>query len=179
MLSTFFSSFSRSLSASVSRHFTAKALQVAWAAFCRAATYGKARFCYDTPNVHGCAAAAAPTAPIVSSISAIASASTLCIILFLLIAHHLTPTTHVAPAPPLRSVPALPQHGVEPHRGADDSPDHHLPDGGRHVEHHQSVEQHAHDQGANNGVGDFAAAAEQRRASDHGRRDGLQLEPLA
>src|SRR5437667_332095 len=88
-------------------------------------------------------------------------------------------TTHAAPAPPFRSVPSLPQHSVEPHRGDDDYPDHHLLDGGRHVEHHQSVEQHTHDQGANDGVGDFAAAAKQRRASDHGRRDGLQLEPLA
>src|SRR5437867_3370333 len=178
MLSTFFSSFSVSLNASVSRRVTAKHVQAAYAAYCRAPTYGKARFCYDPPNDHGCAAAA-PTAPIVSSIIAIASASTLCIILFLLVAQHLTTTTHAAPAPPFRSVPSLPQHSVEPHRGDDDYPDHHLLDGGRHVEHHQSVEQHTHDQGANDGVGDFAAAAKQRRASDHGRRDGLQLEPLA
>src|SRR5712664_2637059 len=50
MLSTFFSSFSVSLKASVSRHFTPRALHAACAAFWRAATYGHARVSYDTPK---------------------------------------------------------------------------------------------------------------------------------
>src|SRR6266849_2642800 len=86
ILSTFFSSFSVSLKASVSRHFTPRALHAACAAFWRAATYGNARFWYDTPKVHGCAAVAeivAP-APTVNNTTEIISTNTLSIISCLL-----------------------------------------------------------------------------------------------
>src|SRR5215475_12230265 len=63
---------------------------------------------------------------------------------------------------------ALPQDAVEPDRRDDDDADRHLLDRLRHVEHDQPVEQHAHDQRADDGVADAAAAAEQRGAADHG-----------
>src|SRR6266403_3404508 len=47
---------------------------------------------------------------------------------------------------PRRLVP-LPEYPVEPHRGDDDDADGHLLDGRRDVEHHEPVEEHAHDEG--------------------------------
>src|SRR5438132_13311057 len=86
-----------------------------------------------------------------------------------------------APSAPrqLARAAALAEHAVEPDRDYDDDADRHLLDRLRHVEHDKAVEQDAHDEGADDGVADLAAAAEQRGAADHRRGDRLELEALA
>src|SRR5277367_2033512 len=61
---------------------------------------------------------------------------------------------------PLRSDSPVAQPPVQPNRDDDDESNKHLLDWLRHVEHHEAVEHHAHDDRADDGVADLAAAAE-------------------